>query len=102
MKNLFLKASNEQELIEKLAFARYEEDGKERWLDATRDYALDVVGVINKGDAVFNEDGEVVKPATPIAGFHANIICNHKVEKLIPHDIIIDKPKRPRRIFAGR
>lgn len=102
MKNLFLKTKDEQELTEKLSFARGEADGDSFWLDATYDYALDIVGIIDKGDAVCNEDGEVITPATPIEGFHANILCRPNIEALIPADIIIAPPKKPRRIFAGQ
>jgi len=44
------------------------------WLYYTHDWAIDDVGVIYNNDAVFDPDGTVVTPATPMAGWHVNYI----------------------------
>lgn len=40
----------------------------------THDHAIDVVGTIWNNDAVFDPDGAVVTPATPMAGWHVNYV----------------------------
>jgi hypothetical protein len=44
------------------------------YIQYTHDYAMDIVGVIYNNDAVFDPDGTVVTPATPMAGWHVNYI----------------------------
>ena len=50
---------------------RTEERG---YIQYTHDHAMDIVGVIFNDDATFDNDGSVVTPATPMAGWHVNFI----------------------------
>ena len=40
----------------------------------TADHAIDVIGTLYNDDGVYNDDGEVVTPATAMAGFHVNYL----------------------------
>ena len=51
------------------------ETGTEEVLQAyTADHAIDVIGTLYNDDGVYNDDGEVVTPATAMAGFHVNYL----------------------------
>ena len=63
----------------------------------THDHAIDVVGTIYNDDAVLDpESGEVVTPATPMAGYHVNFVG------ALPEgwDAFLVTPVAPYRVFA--
>ena len=52
-KKLYLRAANEQELIDALGFARgVNLNDEPMWIEATNDYALDIIGELYNDDAV--------------------------------------------------
>ncbi len=63
----------------------------------THDYSMDIVGVIYNDDAVFDDEGEMVTPPTPMAGWHVNF------KGTLPDgwDANVVTPTTPYRIFAG-
>lgn len=100
MIDLYLKAESKQALIEALPFARRkDEDDNEFWVTDTHDYSLVVIGKLYSKDGVYGENGEVITAPTEIEGFHANIRCKQNISKLIPKDLIIDKPQNPKRVW---
>ena len=67
------------------------------WLYYTHDWAIDDVGTIYNDDAVIDpETGEVITPATPMAGYHINFVG------VLPEgwDEFLVSPVAPYRIFA--
>ena len=62
----------------------------------TADHAIDVIGTLHNDDAVYDDDGEVITPATVMAGFHVNYIGD------LPDgwDAFEVTPEQPHRIFA--
>lgn len=96
MNVLYLKANNEQALIDALPFARgLDLLGNPYWIPATHEFSLDIIGTLYNNDAVFNGVA-LITPPTEISGFHANIKCNDRILALIPVNIIIIPP--PQRI----
>lgn len=95
MIDLYLKATDEQDLIDQLSFAR----SGDEWIQATHNFALDVIGVMPNNDGVYDESGEVITPATIAPGYHANIRCADDFLVNIPVNLIID-PVTPNRIWA--
>ena len=83
--DIYLKTADEAELIEALPFARIDD----QWAIDTHDYSLIVIGQLNHDDVVYDEEGEVASPATPIEGFHANLRCTQEIAALIPDNITI-------------
>jgi hypothetical protein len=63
----------------------------------THDYSMDIVGVIYNDDGVYNDEGEVITPPTPIDGWHVNF------KGTLPDgwDANLVTPNTPYRIFAG-
>ena len=96
MKNIYLRAVSEADLIKALPFARrVYGDGIERWVTDTENYSLNVIGRLQKNDASYARVKEAlicVKPPTPIPGFHANIRVMSDT-LIIPDEIIISEPK---------
>ena len=66
------------------------------WLCYTHDWAIDDVGTIYNDDATFDDDGSVVTPATPMAGWHVNFIGTLP----IGWDEFLVTPVAPYRVFA--
>lgn len=73
-----------------------ESDSPGGYIQYTHDHAMDIVGVIYNNDAVFDPDGTVVTPATPMAGWHVNYIG------VLPTgwDAFLVSPVAPYRVFA--
>lgn len=95
MKYLYLKAATEQDLINALPFARKDD----QWLEATSEFALDIIGDIYNDDAVF-KGRECITPATKIPGFHANLILINE-DLVVPEEIIITpSPSKLQRVWA--
>ena len=68
------------------------------YIQYTHDHAMDIVGILmNNDDVVFDPDGTVVTPATPMAGWHVNYVG------VLPAgwDAFLVSPVAPRRVFAG-
>ena len=63
----------------------------------TADHAIDVIGTLYNDNGVYADDGEVVTPATAMAGFHVNYIGD------LPDgwDAFEVTPEQPKRVFAG-
>lgn len=59
---------------------------------------IDVVGLIYEGGE-YGEDGEVITEPVAIPGYHVNFIGELPPE-LDPY--VIERPKKPYRIFAGQ
>ena len=63
----------------------------------THDHSMDIIGVIYNDDGVYDDEGEVVTPPTPMAGWHVNF------KGTLPDgwDANVVTPSTPYRIFAG-
>ena len=88
MIDLYLKANNEQALIN--AMPSFRLDGE--WLYSSHYYALTIMGILYNDDGVYDELGEVVTPATIINGFHANLRCTPEIADSTPSEIQILRP----------
>ena len=84
MIDLYLKATTEQTLIDALPFAR----SGNNWIDATHDFALDIIGQLH-----------VAANVSPI--FHANIRCTAEIASLIPLSVIVSAPLTAQRIWSN-
>lgn len=62
----------------------------------TFDHAIDVIGVLYNDDGVYNEEGEVITPPTPLDGWHVNGLGNLP-QGWSEYEIT---PEQPKRIFA--
>ena len=62
----------------------------------THDHAIDVIGTLYNDDAVYDEEGEVVTPATVMAGFHVNFLGTLP-EGWVAYEVT---PEQPKRVFA--
>ena len=111
----YLKFASQEEWDAKSAEAgyRYEDPETEAVYYSVSPGAIDVVGVIYNDDAVFDDEGDIVTPATAKDGWHVNI-------RVIPNAEIIDgetqtirdislpeilnnhivEPQTPSRVFA--
>ena len=63
----------------------------------THDHSMDIIGVIYNDDGVYDDEGEVVTPPTPMVGWHVNF------KGTLPEgwDTNVVTPSTPYRIFAG-
>lgn len=98
MINLYLKADSESALIEALPFARHEN----AWLEASNTFALDIIGILYEDTSEWplNERGELLQEPAQLPGFYANLKVTEEIITLVPSDIIISAPTRPRRVWA--
>ena len=72
-------------------------DEEGTYIQYTHDHAMDIVGVIYNDDAIVDpETGEIISPATPMAGYHINFIG------VLPTgwDAYLVTPMAPYRVFA--
>ena len=67
------------------------------WIYYNHDWAIDDIGILFNDDAIVDEDGMVITPATPMEGWHVNYIG------ALPDgwNQYLLAPQNPRRIFAG-
>lgn len=84
MIDLHLRAGDEDELKIALSFARR----GDAWIEATHDFALNIIGILYT-ESVYDEQGEVLTPAVPLEGYHANMRCKEWIRDFIPENIII-------------
>lgn len=67
------------------------------WTYYNHDWAIDDIGILFNDDAILDEDGMVITPATPMEGWHVNYIG------ALPDGwkqyLVV--PQNPRRMFAG-
>jgi 5-deoxy-D-glucuronate isomerase len=63
----------------------------------TADHAIDVIGTLYNDDAVYDDDGEVITPATAMAGFHVNYLGSLP-DGWEQYEVT---PEQPNRKFAG-
>lgn len=63
----------------------------------THDHSMDIIGVIYNDDGVYDDEGELVTPPTPMAGWHVNF------KGTLPDgwSANVVTPNTPYRIFAG-
>jgi hypothetical protein len=63
----------------------------------THDHSMDIVGVIYNDDGVYDDEGKVVTPPTPMTGWHVNF------KGTLPDgwSANLVTPQTPYRIFAG-
>lgn len=57
---------------------------------------LDAIGTLYSSDAVIDDEGNIVRPATPLAGYHVN--STHELCDMGEYRIYPDSPKR---VFKG-
>ena len=102
MTDLYLRTTDEQELIDSLSFARgVDEDDDGIWITGSHNYSLDIIGNLYNDDGVFDSNGEVITPATKLSGFHANLCCTEAIADLVPAAIqVTPKPNKLKRVWA--
>ena len=93
MIDLHLRASDENELIERLSFARGMDMGdNEIWITDTKDYSIVLIGplIIEEGD---DENSPVIDER-----FHLNIRCTQQLADWIiqTNEYLIITPENPR------
>ena len=74
---------------------------QEVWKHYTRDWAVDTVGIIYNDDAVFDDEGELVTPATARDGYHINVKWTVELPAALTPYIVAPTPATPKRIFLG-
>lgn len=75
--DLTLKFTDEAQAIEALSqFRSEDEEGNQDWKQGDHTFALVYCGDLHNNDAVLDEQGEVITPATPIEGYHINLQSN--------------------------
>jgi len=101
MTELYLRAQSEEELITKLSFLRGQNSQGEGFWRVDHDAEIIIQGTLYNDDEVFNENGEVVTPRTPMVGFYAILLCKDWVANLVPSDIKLPKPNNPRGVICN-
>ena len=96
---IFLRFPDQETGLNELrghGFTTIAEDGSERVITATLNWAIDVVGTIYRAGTFDAETGEVITPPTPRPGWHVNFIGT------LPDgwDSYVVEPLRPSRVFA--
>lgn len=59
---------------------------------------IDIIGDIYNNDAVFDEEGNLITPATKLDGYHLNIILNVELPQELNEYLV--HPELPYRVFA--
>jgi hypothetical protein len=113
-KTYYLKFASQEEWDTKAAEAgyRYEDPETGDIFYTVYPGAIDVVGTLYNDDAVYDDEGDIVTPATTKEGWHVNIIVkpkyefdfelNQDVDYSLPEVLntyIVD-PQTPSRVFA--
>jgi hypothetical protein len=82
--------------LEAAGFTTTDEDGNTTIVTASHDWALDVVGIINKGGEYDPETGEVITSSTLLDGWHVNLAGD------LPKgwEEYVVRPKQPVRVWA--
>ena len=82
--------------IEAAGFTSTDEDGNVTILQASHDWALDVIGPIYRGGS-YDEEGKVIEPPVLLNGWHVNYVGP------LPDgwDQYIVTPDQPVRVFAS-
>jgi len=101
MMDLYLKATDEAELIDEIPFLRGVDDNDDPvWITSSHDYALDIIGTLYNDDALYDGEGVLITPATPIDAFHANLRCTDEISLLVPIEIqVVPPPSRMQRLW---
>lgn len=68
--DLTLKFIDEAQAIEVLSQFRTED---KEWMQGNHDFALTYCGSLYENNGVYDEEGSVVTPPTPIEGYHINL-----------------------------
>lgn len=96
-----LKAATEDDMIAALDFARTsDENGAEIWLESGPNYALDIIGDVEREPAVEDEHGEIVTPAVMDGGFHVNIRAFGDFSHNLSAVVLDPPPRKPKRVFG--
>lgn len=91
MIDIYLRAETEADIIAALPFARdVDGDGDGFWIDATRDFALCIIGPVTVTPGVYDDDGAEITPPVIDARFHANMRCTEAFAAKVPSAIRID------------
>ena len=98
MIDLYLRADTKEALETCECLRTKDDDGNDVWLTCCPEYALDIVGDDYNADAVFDDDGEIVTPATKRDGYFAMIRCTEEIANTIPTEMIWTGT-RPNRIW---
>ena len=113
-KTYYLKFASQEEWDTKAEEAGYRHQNSETGLIhySVHPGAIDVVGTLYNDDAVYDDEGEIVTPATAKEGWHINIIVRPKYEFDFELDQDVDQslpevlntyivdPQTPSRVFA--
>ncbi len=98
----FLRFTSKEEAEQKLTEVGYSSTNPET--DETYYHTpphtgdIDIIGDIYSNDAVYDEEGNLVTPATKLDGYHLNIILNVELPEALNEYLV--HPELPYRVFA--
>ena len=98
----FLRFTSKEEAEQKLTEVGYSSTNPET--DETYYHTpphtgdIDIIGDIYNNDAVYDEEGNLVTPATKKEGYHLNIILNIELPQELNEYLV--QPQLPYRVFA--
>ena len=98
----FLKFTSQEEAEQKLTEVGYSSTNPET--DETYYHTpphtgdIDIIGDIYINDAVYDEEGNLITPATKLDGYHLNIILSIKLPEELNEYLVY--PQLPYRVFA--
>jgi len=96
---IFLRFPNETIAMQELqdnGFTCLDEDGTEKVITASHDFAIDIIGDIYEG-GVYGSDGEVIEAPTLLDGFHVNMVGSLPAS----WEEYTVAPNSPSRVFFG-
>lgn len=98
----FLRFTSKEEAEQKLTEVGYSstnpETEKTYYHTPPHTGDIDIIGDIYNNDAVFDEEGNLITPATKLDGYHLNIILNVELPETLNEYLV--HPELPYRVFA--
>lgn len=97
----FLRFSSQEEFHQEMINADYYLEESEQYKPPGLGSAIDIIGDIYNGDAIFNENGELIQEPTKLDGYHVNLILPENVSLDESLNNYIVTPLNPYRVFFG-
>lgn len=98
----FLKFTSQEEAEQKLTEVGYSSTNSETnetyYHTSPHTGDIDIIGDIYRNDAVCDEEGNMITPATKLDGYHLNIVLNVELPQEFNEYLVY--PQLPHRVFA--
>lgn len=99
MIDLYLRTDTEAAMAEAIPFARTSDEFGDRWIEATTDFALAVVGPVVIDPGTYDEEGAEITPPVIDNRFHVNLRCTEAIAAMVPAGIVVT-PENPSVVWA--